>query len=97
MQAVAFREGNVAQLADRDAVEYLVRDCNESPVHLDEHTSLHDARELSLRAGIGLSDFLVEHDDCILRIKPLISLLCVREIKFVQRLNNRVSSAEQSL
>src|SRR5688572_4418387 len=97
MQAVALRQSNVTQLADRDAVEHLVRDCNESPVHLDEHTSFYKAREFSFRAGFGLADFLVENHHCILWIKPLIAFLCIRQIKFVERLNNRVCRAEQSL
>src|SRR5258708_1680285 len=97
MQAVAFGEGNVAQLADRDAVEPLVRDCNESPVQLGEHTSLPEAREFSFRAGFGLADFLVENHHCILWVKPLIAFLCIREIKFVECLNNRVCRTDQSL
>ena len=46
--------------------------------------------------GLASADFLVEHDNGLRRVKPLVAFLCAGEIEFVERLNRCVICANQS-
>ncbi len=97
MQFVAGRDRKLARLTDRNPVQQFVRDGDKLPANLDENAQLQNARQFAFRARFGITDFLVEYDDGLQRIKMVVAFLRVCKVELVERLNRCVICAKQSL